>query len=135
MRNIEKNFKRWIKNKVGFTLGILISFLITGGIVYSEDNTNDTEIVVSNNQPGLSATGIGNNAINNGTITGIGTSITGISVNNGAKAINNQNAKIYIEMLEQDSTMFSNQGISANNSFIENYGNVTVKGKQNQDQN
>lgn len=135
MRNIEKNFKRWIKNKVGFTLGILISFLVTGGIVYSEDDINDTEIVVSNNKPGLSATGIGSNAINNGTITGIGTSITGISVNDGAKGINNQNAKIYIEMLEQDSTMFSNQGISANNSFIENYGNITVKGRQNQNQN
>lgn len=134
MRNIEKNFKRWIKNKVGFTLGILISFLVTGGIVYSEDNINDTEIVVSNNKTGLSATGIGNNAINNGTITGIGTSITGINVNDGAKAINNQNAKIYIEMLEQDSTMLSNQGIYASKSFVENYGEITVKGRENQSQ-
>ncbi|MEG0817513.1 autotransporter domain-containing protein [Cetobacterium sp.] len=132
MRNIEKNFKRWIKNRVGFTLGVLISFLITGGIGYSKEIVNNEEIVIGSYETALSSTGIGNSVINNGTIIGKGVSLTGINVNDGAKAINEENAKINIEMFEQNSTTWSNQGISASNSFVENFGEITVKGSQNQ---
>lgn len=36
--NIEKSIKRWLKNKVKVTLGLMVSFLITGNIGYSADN-------------------------------------------------------------------------------------------------
>ena len=33
--NIEKSIKRWLKNKVKVTLGLMVSFLITGSIGYA----------------------------------------------------------------------------------------------------
>lgn len=35
--NIEKSIKRWLKNKVKVTLGLIVSFLITGNIGYGEE--------------------------------------------------------------------------------------------------
>lgn len=35
--NIEKSIKRWLKNKVKVTLGLMVSFLITGNIMYGEE--------------------------------------------------------------------------------------------------
>lgn len=44
--NVEKSIKRWLKNKVKVTLGLMVSFLITGNIGYAEVNTDDGRIVV-----------------------------------------------------------------------------------------
>lgn len=45
--NVEKSIKRWLKNKVKVTLGLIVSFLITGSIGYAEEYTridfNDLE--------------------------------------------------------------------------------------------
>ena len=35
--NVEKSIKRWLKNKVKVTLGLMVSFLITGNIGYSQN--------------------------------------------------------------------------------------------------
>lgn len=35
--NVEKSIKRWLKNKVKVTLGLMVSFLITGNIGYGEE--------------------------------------------------------------------------------------------------
>lgn len=35
--NVEKSIKRWLKNKVKVTLGLMVSFLITGSIMYGEE--------------------------------------------------------------------------------------------------
>lgn len=37
--NVEKSIKRWLKNKVKVTLGLMVSFLITGSIGYAEEYT------------------------------------------------------------------------------------------------
>ena len=34
-RELEKSLKRYLKRKIKFTLGVLVSFLITGHIGYS----------------------------------------------------------------------------------------------------
>ena len=34
--NIEKSIKRWLKRKVTITLGMMVAFMITGEISYSE---------------------------------------------------------------------------------------------------
>lgn len=41
--NIEKSIKRWLKNKVKVTLGLIVSFLITGNIGYAEVNLTPDE--------------------------------------------------------------------------------------------
>lgn len=41
--NVEKSIKRWLKNKVKVTLGLMVSFLITGNIGYAEVNLTSDE--------------------------------------------------------------------------------------------
>lgn len=41
--NVEKSIKRWLKNKVKVTLGLIVSFLITGNIGYAEVNLTPDE--------------------------------------------------------------------------------------------
>lgn len=41
--NVEKSIKRWLKNKVKVTLGLMVSFLITGSIGYAEVNLTPDE--------------------------------------------------------------------------------------------
>lgn len=38
--NVEKSIKRWLKNKVKVTLGLIVSFLITGNIGYGDETHN-----------------------------------------------------------------------------------------------
>lgn len=49
--NIEKSIKRWLKRKVTITLGMMVAFMITGGISYSEitikyDEVNNQGIII-----------------------------------------------------------------------------------------
>lgn len=49
--NIEKTIKRWLKRKVTITLGMMVAFMITGGISYSEitikyDEVNNQGIII-----------------------------------------------------------------------------------------
>ena len=43
--NIEKSIKRWLKRKVTITLGVMVAFMITGGVVYSNDVINQEVII------------------------------------------------------------------------------------------
>lgn len=38
--NVEKSIKRWLKNKVKVTLGLMVSFLITGNVGYGDETYN-----------------------------------------------------------------------------------------------
>lgn len=38
--NLKKSIKRWLKRKVTITLGMIVAFMITGGVVYSNDVIN-----------------------------------------------------------------------------------------------
>lgn len=38
--NIKKSIKKWLKRKVTITLGMMVAFMITGGVVYSNDVIN-----------------------------------------------------------------------------------------------
>ena len=44
--NIEKTIKRWLKRKVTITLGVMVAFLITGGVVYSNDGVINQEVII-----------------------------------------------------------------------------------------
>lgn len=52
--NIEKSIKRWLKRKVTITLGMMVAFMITGEISYSEitikyDEVNNQGIIIKGN--------------------------------------------------------------------------------------
>ena len=44
--NIEKSIKRWLKRKVTITLGMMVAFMITGGVVYSNDGVINQEVSI-----------------------------------------------------------------------------------------
>lgn len=43
--NIEKTIKRWLKRKVTITLGMMVAFMITGGVVYSNDGVINESVI------------------------------------------------------------------------------------------
>ncbi|STO31081.1 Uncharacterised protein [Fusobacterium necrogenes] len=44
--DIKKSIKRWLKRKVTITLGMMVAFMITGGVVYSNDGLINQEVTI-----------------------------------------------------------------------------------------
>ena len=42
--DIKRSIKRWLKRKITITLGMMIAFMITGGVVYSNDGVINTSV-------------------------------------------------------------------------------------------
>lgn len=118
----EKNLKRYLKNKVRFSLGLVITYLMTGGVSFSNPIESNENKILNSNEVGFYASG--DEFINNGTISGIenGSNFKGISGSSNSVITNGVNGKINFI---GDSSL----GIYALDSQVFNEGEIGVFGK------
>lgn len=117
-----KNIKRYLKNKVRFTLGLVITYLMTGVVSFSNPIENNEDKVLNSNEIGFST--FGNKFINNGTISGVenGTKFTGINGFSNSEITNGTTGKINFI---GDYSL----GINASDSKVLNDGEVNIYGR------
>lgn len=112
--NIEKSIKRWLKRKVTITLGMMVAFMITGGIVYSNDGVINESVNIK---------------VVNGKIVveigGVQTEIGNTWTNNGKIDVAGGNGIIIDSSVTEDSkfSLINNGSIIGNNSFGYEKGN------------
>ena len=117
-----KNIKRYLKNKVRFTLGLVITYLMTGVVSFSNPIENNEDKVLNSNEIGFST--FGNKFINNRTISGVenGTKFTGINGFSNSEITNGTTGKINFI---GDYSL----GINASDSKVLNDGEVNIYGR------
>ncbi|MGL5369075.1 MAG: hypothetical protein ACRDAG_12320 [Cetobacterium somerae] len=117
-----KNIKRYLKNKVRFSLGLVITYLMTGVVSFSNPIENNENKVLNSTETGFSI--LENQFVNNATITGIenGSYFTGISGGFNSVITNGETGKINF-------TGDSSLGIRGHYSEVHNEGEISVFGK------
>ena len=135
--NIEKSIKRWLKRKVTITLGMMVAFMITGGVVYSNDGVINTSVNIKVVDGKIVAeidgvqTEIGNTWTNNGKIdvtegngVRIDSSVTNFSlVNSGVISGNNNSSSFNGNGIDNQGIikiLINNRLILGNSSSTEN---------------
>ena len=136
--NMEKSIKRFLKRKIKITLGLMVSFLITGIVSYSENIDKTVEIKFKNEKIVITPEGAGklegNTWTFNDTINvqnGNGVYISGVIkdfnlINNGnifaSRSANSSGNGIFIQYTTKDFNLINNGNISGSGSGI-NSGN------------
>lgn len=117
-----KNIKRYLKNKVRFTLGLVITYLMTGLVSFSNPIENNENKVLNSTETGFSI--FGDKFINNGIIGGIegGTNFTGINGFSNSEVINGITGKINFI---GDYSL----GINVSDSKVLNDGEISIYGR------
>lgn len=117
-----KNIKRYLKNKVRFTLGLVITYLMIGVVSFSNPIENNENKVLNSNEIGFST--FEDKFINNGIISGIegGTNFIGINGFSNSEVTNGITGKI-------DFVGDFSLGIKVSNSKVINEGNISIEGK------
>lgn len=117
--NLKKSIKRWLKRKVTITIGMMVAFMITGGIVYSNDTINQ-EVNIK---------------IENGTIVvtpeEAGILVDSTWTNNGKIEVAEGNGVIINWEITEDKNfnLINNGVISVSNSFWGSYNGIINDGQ------
>lgn len=115
----EKSIKKWLKRKVTITIGMMVAFMITGGIVYSNDTINQ-EVNIK---------------IENGTIVvtpeEAGILVDSTWTNNGKIEVAEGNGVIINWEITEDKNfnLINNGVISVSNSFWGSYNGIINDGQ------
>lgn len=131
MYNEEKLLKRFLKKKIKFSLGFLVSFLITGSMGFATDfivNTEDFEFGPEDTSYSFINVEKGDYFLNNGKISFID-KIGGILWGYSSNIINGENGELYIKTPSEElpnSNMA--QGIYGDNCNITNNGKIIIEG-------
>lgn len=129
--NIEKKLKRWLKRKIKVNFGLLISFIITGGLAYSNDGVVNQSVTIKVIDGKIvtipEGVGVleGNTWINNGKIDGNDETGVIVDINNqNFNTINNGFISGIIGIKNNEKSKINriiNNGIILGNADIENY--------------
>ena len=111
--NIEKSIKRWLKRKVTITLGMMVAFMITGGVVYSNDGVINESIYITVDEQGNIKV----------TPEGAGVLVENTWTNNGKIEVTNGNGVIIDESVTQNFSLTNNGIILGNSSLGTKSGN------------